>query len=177
MTYKDAFCFHTYSELSWKLPNLQSLQEFVFALGGHPIFIVAIVVISIYWFMNQKQAFTGIMLSLLLLFAIQLFGLDTYLQHDFMIYMGISILLGISIQQYLLLPIKSDKEKNEPVVTVVKFEEESAVTIPEKTQIFIPKSMEIPKRVSKPKVDFTIEVEEDKMHYDYPVEDTADFDV
>ena len=177
MNYRDAFCFQAYSGLIWKMPDLKGLQEFVFSLGSHPIFIVAIVVISIYWFMNKKQAFTGIMFSLLFLFAIQLFGLDTYLQHDFMIYMGISILLGISVQQYLRLPIKSVKEKTEPIVTVVKFEEEPAVTIPEKPQIFIPKSMEIPKRVSKPKIDFTIAVDEDKMHYDYSVEETADFDI
>ena len=116
-------------------------------------------------------------MSILFLFALQLLELDTYLQHDFMIYMGISTLLGISVQQYLMLPIKAVKEKKEPEVTVIHFEEEPAVTVPEKPQIFIPKSMEIPKRVSKPKVDFAIEVEQDKMHYDYAVDDAADFDI
>ena len=67
--------------------------------------------------------------------------------------------------------------KEEPVVTVIRFEEEPAVTVPEKPLIFIPKTMEIPKRVSKPKVDFAVEVEADKMHYDYNVEETADFDI
>ena len=166
-----------YSELTWKVPNLNDIQVFVFSLGTHPIFIVAIAVISIYWFLNKKQAFTWIMLSILFLFALQLLELDTYLQHDFIIYMGISTLLGISVQQYLMLPVKTFKAKKEPVVTVIHFEEEPAVMVPEKPQIFIPKSMEIPKRVSKPKVDFAIEVETDKMHYDYAVDDTADFDI
>lgn len=167
----------SYSELTWKIPNLEDIQAFVFSLGTHSIFIVAIAVISIYWFLNKKQAFTWIMLSILFLFALQLLELDTYLQHDFMIYMGISTLLGISVQQYLMLPVESLKAKKEPVVTVIHFEEEPAVTVPEKPQIFIPKSMEIPKRVSKPKVDFAIEVESDKMHYDYVVDDAADFDI
>ena len=57
------------------------------------------------------------------------------------------------------------------------FEDEPAVTVPEKTLIFIPKSMEIPKRVSKPKVDFALEVTDEKMHFDYNVDDTSDFDI
>ena len=177
MNYENAFFFQTYSELTWKIPNLNNIQAFVFSLGTHPIFIVAIAVISIYWFLNKKQAFTWIMSSILFLFTLQLLELDTYLQHDFMIYMGISTLLGISVQQYLMSPVDPAKAKKEPAVTVIHFEEEPAVTVPEKPQIFIPKSMEIPKRVSKPKVDFAIEVEQNKMHYDYPVEDTADFDI
>ena len=177
MNYENAFFFQTYSELTWKIPNLNNIQAFVFSLGTHPIFIVVIAVISIYWFLNKKQAFTWIMSSLLFLFTLQLLELDTYLQHDFMIYMGISTLLGISVQQYLMSPVDPAKAKKEPAVTVIHFEEEPAVTVPEKPQIFIPKSMEIPKRVSKPKVDFAIEVKSDKMHYDYVVDDTADFDI
>ena len=43
--------------------------------------------------------------------------------------------------------------------------------------IFIPTTMEIPKRVSKPKVDYALEVEADKMHYDYTVDESSDFDI
>ena len=177
MNFKDAFFFQAYSELMLKLPNFHDIREFVFSLGTHPVFIVAIIIISIYWFLSKKQAFTWIMLSVLFLFALQLLDLDGFLHHNFLIYMGISTLLGVSVQQYFVLSVDTTKEKPEPVVTVVKFDEEPAVTIPEKPQIFIPKSMEIPKRVSKPKVDFTVEVNQEKMHYDYPVKDTDDFDI
>lgn len=194
MSMSAAESFQAYPHMSWVIPEIEEVRKFIFSLGTHPIFIVAIVVISIYWFLNKKLAFTWIMLSVLYLFALQLLKLDTYLQHDFMIYMGISVLFGISIQQYLL-PERANaggvymegnpavKElgkthmKEDPVVTVVRFEDQPAVMVPEKPLIFIPKTMEIPKRVSKPKVDFAVEVEADKMHYDYAVEDTADFDV
>ena len=75
------------------------------------------------------------------------------------------------------------RKGEEPVVTVIRFDEEPAVTVPEKEApsdkplIFIPKSMEIPKRVSKPKVDFAVAVSEDRLHYDYQVDDTADYDI
>lgn len=202
MNFVEAAKFMAYTHLSLQLPDISTLQGFVFSLGTHPVFIVAIVVISIYWFLNKKQAFTWIMLSILFLFGIQLLQMDVFLQHDFMIYMGISVLLGISVQQYLsladkqapgdehdayvagtpeIVELKSDKTQTEPVVTVIRFEEEPAVTVPEKQQdkplIFIPKSMEIPKRVSKPKVDFAIEVEAEKLHFDYAVDDAADFDI
>lgn len=197
--------FTSYTHLEFTLPDIESIQNFVFSLGTHPVFIVAIVVISIYWFLQRKQAFTWIMLAVLALLGIQLWGLDMYLKHDFMIYMCISVLLGISIHQYLAMTeVKnmSDeaegtyvagvpemkelgvaRKEEEPVVTVIRFEEEPAVTVPEKEApsdkplIFIPKSMEIPKRVSKPKVDFAVEVTEDKLHFDYHVEDTADYDI
>ena len=177
MSYEDAFFFQPYFEMTWKIPSINDIQMFVFSLGTHPVFIVTIVMISIYWFLVKKQAITWTMLTILFLFALQLLGWDMYLQHDFAIFMGISTLLGISVQQYLVMADEIAKEKQEPIVTVVNFEEEPAVVVPEKPQIFIPKTMEIPKRVSKPKIDYSVEVEQDKMHYDYPVEDTVDFDV
>jgi hypothetical protein len=155
------------------VPGMNEIRAFLFSLGTHPVFIVSIVVISIYWFLHKKLAFTWIMLSVLYLFSLQLFKLDLNLQYDFMIYMCISVLLGISIQQFLIPEVK----KEEPVVTVIKFEEEPAVTVPEKSLIFIPKTMEIPKRVSKPKVDFAVEVDDEKMHFDYNVDDKSDFDI
>lgn len=177
ISYREAREFQAYEQLSLHLPKMEEIRAFTFSLGTHPIFIVVIVVISIYWFLNKKQAFDWIMLSLLYLFGIQFFSLDSYLQHDFMIYMGISILFGISVQQYLQTKPKEKRKKEEPVVTVVHFEKEPAVTIPEKPAIFIPKTMEIPKRTAKPKVDFALDVQEEQMHFDYSVDETADFDV
>ena len=194
MSFREASNFLSYPYLKLELPELEEVRAFIFSLGTHPIFIVAIVVISIYWFLNKKQAFTWIMLSILFLFGIQLLKLDTYLQHDFMIYMGISVLLGISVQQYLMTENKptgdaylfgnsaikglgKSKITEEPTVTIIHFDDEPAVTVPEKPMIFIPKTMEIPKRVSKPKVDYALEVEADKMHYDYTVDESSDFDI
>lgn len=71
-------------------------------------------------------------------------------------------------------------EADQPVVTVVNFEEEKAVVIPceeERPAIFIPKSMEIPKRVSKPKLDYSEAVAVDAMFYDMDVADLDDFDL
>lgn len=208
MDYQMAGSFHCYQGLGLALPNVQAVQDFVFHLGSHPIFMVAIAGISVYWFLDRKGPATWLMLAELFLLAVQLLKLDTYLQHDFLIYMGVILLLGISVQQYLCStdkkvsdavtdseqicdePSVSEKEKEtdgaetvdvkEPVVTVIHFDEQPAVVVQEKPAekplIFIPKTMEIPKRVSKPKVDFAIAVEESQMHYDYPVEDNADFD-
>lgn len=250
MSFQEAGNFLAYPNLTLQIPDLSNVQEFVFSLGTHPIFIVAIAAISTYWLINRRAASTRIMLGLLFLLAVQLLNLDTYLEHDFLIYMGILVLLGISIQHYLMFVDKqavscakkacdmpqgvSDSEKPyrstkqnvninrenirevnlatqdtteipdlsfisdtkingteqnsnteteaaEPVVTVIHFEEQPAVTVPEKQQdrpvIFIPKSMEIPKRVSKPKVEFAVEVTEEKMHFDYDVAENADFDI
>ncbi len=186
--YEAAF-FHSYSEMSFVLPDLNSLKSFVFSLGTHPIMVVAIVVISIYWLLNKKQVFTWIMLAILYLFGIKLLKFDTYLQHDFMIYMAISVLLGVSVKQYLSLTDRQESvlasddrqeifdEESEPVVTVVDFDAEPQTVVPEKTLIFIPKTMEIPKRISKPKVDFALQVKEEDLHYDFAVEDSADYDI
>ncbi len=183
MGYLEAFRFQSYTELVWKLPDLNGLKSFVFSLGTHPILIVAIVVISIYWLLNKKQVFTWIMLAVLYLFGIKLLKLDVYLQHDFMIYMAISSLLGVSVKQYLSLADKRETQaedaaiKPEPMITVVNFDSLPQTVIPEKPLIFIPKTMEIPKRVSKPKIDYAIEVKEEKLHFDYTVEDSADYDI
>ena len=182
MSYSEAFYFHSYPQLVLRLPDLNGLKSFVFSLGTHPVFIAAIVVISIYWLLSKKMAFTWIMLTILYLFAIKLLKLDIFLQHDFMIYMAISVLLGISVRQYLTseeesLPEYVHEEKTEPVVTVIRFEDQPQVTVPEKPAIFIPKSMEIPKRVAKPKVDYALEVKDEDLHYDYQVDESAEFDI
>lgn len=188
MRYLDAGELNGYQGLSLRLPDVDQIKEFVFGLGEHPVFIVAIVVISVYWLLEKKGPATWIMLSELFLFAVQFLKLDYYLEHDFIIYMGVMLLLGIAAEQYISyskekievideIPVKSS---DEPVVTVIHFDEEPAVVIPEKTDkslIFIPKTMEIPKRVAKPKVDFAVEVEESKLHFDYSVEENADFDI
>jgi len=191
MSFLESALFMGYTHMQYELPGLKHVKEFVFSLGTHPVFIAAIVVISIYWFLPVKQAFTWIMLAVLYLFGLQFFHLDMYLQHDFAIYMCLAVLLGISVKQYLAMTDRNEipvmeelliekhpmEEREEPVVTVIHFEEEPAVTVPEKPLIFIPKSMEIPKRVSKPKVDFALEISADKLHYDYEVDDNSDYDI
>ena len=203
MTYQEASSFLSYPYLfsDFKLPDIEGIQNFVFSLGTRPIFIVSIVAIIIYWLLQEKGAFTWIMFGTVLLLGGQFLGLDTYMSHDFFIYMSLVVMFGLSVQRYLqfagshlvdqeeltdsrdLLEITKEKtlEKEEPQVTIVRFEEAPAVTVPPKPEeeplIFIPKSMQIPKRVSKPKVDFGIEVSEDKLHFDYQVEENADFDI
>lgn len=200
---KEAVRFDCYQGLQPQVPTLERVQAFAFSLGRHPIFIVTIVIVCAYWFIAKKAAFTWILAGLLYLFSVQLLQLDTYLSHDLLIYMGILVLVGISVQEYLCAACPEAFEKElpgieykdvlgdvedvvsevatlaEPVVTVINFEEEPAVTVPEKEKplIFIPKSMDIPKRVSKPKVDYSIEIAEDKECFDYEVDDNSDFDV
>lgn len=76
--------------------------------------------------------------------------------------------------------VEPDKTcQEEPVVTFVDFDEEKAIVVPaeeEKPVIFIPKSMEIPKRTSKPKLDYSLAVAEDALFYDMDVADLDDFD-
>ena len=218
MSFAEADNFYSYANWKLQLPDINQVQKFFFDLGSHPVFIVAIVVIVTYWFMNRRHAVTWIMLGEVFLMALQLLKLDVYLKHDFLIYMGLLVLLGTSVQQFVWgtdkqeetaqkqSPINGDTtelpdlsflsdtkveaakenavpltENQEPVVTVINFDEQPAVTVCEKQQdrpvIFIPKSMEIPKRVSKPKVEFAVEVAEEKMHYDLEIEENADFDI
>lgn len=193
-----------YRGLSFRIPDWEALQDFAFSLGTHPVFIVAIVIISIYWFMADRHPFSWTMVGILYLLSLQLFGLDYYLKHDFLIYMALIVLLGIAVESYLkkdkLLKAEDnepdvfgkdfevdipadlfdlDKEE-EPVVREVRFEEEPAVEVPlkeEKPLIFIPKTMEIPKRVSKPKIDYAVDVPSGALHFDFPVDDKADFDI
>ncbi len=221
--YVTAGSLNGFTGLSLKLPELSHLKDFIFELGKHPVFMVAIAVISVYWFLEHKISATWIMSAELFLFAVQFLKLDFYLPHYFLIYMGMILLLGIAAEQFLVCSKKqicesvtrpdseaqdteADSEEKpkamcleeeigtkavaleaEPAVRVVRFEDEPAVVVPEKPAlsqnvqdkplIFIPKTMEIPKRVSKPKVDFAIEVEAEKLHYDYSVEEGADFDI
>lgn len=101
MSFRDADNFYSYSSLKLQVPDLNQIQEFFFALGKHPVFIVAIIVIITYWFLKRRQECSWIMLGVLFLFGLQLLGLDTYLQHDFLIYMGLLVLMGVSVQQYM----------------------------------------------------------------------------
>lgn len=115
MSLAEADVFYSYANLTLRIPDLAQIKEFFFGLGTHPIFIVAIAVIVSYWFVKRRQASTWVMLGVLFLFGVQLFELDTYMQHDFLIYMGVIVLLGLSIQQYLQAEVnqtaKSVKEK------------------------------------------------------------------
>lgn len=193
MSFALSGSFNCYQGLTVHFPDLERLKEFIFRLGVHPVFIVAIVVISVYWFLENKTTTSWIMLGIIYLFGLQLLGLDYYLNHDFIIYIGIILLLGIAAGQFLDIrkdtaeinmqaqDVNSNTELDfkEPVVQMINFDEQPAVVIEEKERplIYIPKTMEIPKRVSKPKVDFAVEVEEAKMHFDIPVEENSDFDI
>lgn len=218
MSFAEADNFYGCVDWKMQMPDIHQIQEFFFELGSHPVFIVAIVVIVTYWFMNRRLAVTWIMLGVLFFMTLQLLKLDVYLKHDFLIYMGLLVLLGTSVQQFVWgidkqeetdkkqSPVNGDTtelpnlsflsdmkvevskensvpftEDQEPVVTVINFDEQPAVTVEEKQQvrpvIFIPKSMEIPKRISKPKVEFAVEVADEKMHYDLEIEENADFDI
>jgi hypothetical protein len=129
------------------------------------------------------------MTAILYLLGLKILHLDFYMQHDFLIYAGLLMLLGMTLREAVAVKkVEATNLKSQavtlqemPVVTVVHFEEESAVTVPEKQEekpvIFIPKSMEIPKRISKPKVEFAIEVAEENMPYDVTIDDNADFDI
>lgn len=180
---------YAYENLTWKIPDLTQLKAFVFDLGTHPIFILSIVTIVTYWFFKTRSVCVLIMAAILFLFGVKVLGLDAYMQHDFLSYVGLLMLFGLTLREAV--SAKSTKEQMQqkaegvlaepPIVTVVRFEEEAAVVVPEKQKekpaIYIPKSMEIPKRISKPKVEYAIDVAEEKMHYDVKIDDNADFDI
>lgn len=181
MDLDSALLLNSYSRLSFDLPAPDTVKAFLFSLGNHPIFIASIVVIAVYWLLNKKRIFNWIMFMELALLTVQLLGLDMYMAHDFMIYVGIMVLLGISAKQYLVYQEEKAAQIDYTVQTF-DFEAEDAVTVPahgeeEKPLIFIPKSMEIPRRVSKPKIDFAMEVAEKDLHFDVPVSEDADYDL
>lgn len=103
--------------------------------------------------------------------------------------LGVVSFFFVSIIKALLkMKKKSDASlphitESEPVVTVVKFEEQEAVEVPNMTQtdekplIFIPKTFETPKRVAKPKVDFAVEVPEEQLCFDLDISEQTDFDI
>ncbi len=227
ISFAEAGRFHAYHGLAIPWIDLEHIKGFVFDLGTQPVFLVAIVVISVYWFIPKRSIMTWMIIGELFLLAIRFLKLDFYLSHQFLIGMGLALMLGIAAEQFLEASrVKREKpaltemdrrHREEPSVTVVRFEDRPAVTVPEKGAvdlhmedtielpkieeihieeirfegtianqdevskerplIFIPKSMEIPKRVSKPKLDYTIEVEEEKLHYDFAVAENADFDI
>lgn len=174
-----------YTKTVFQIPELIQIKEFIFDLGTHPVFMVSIITIVTFWFLKTRGICTWIMAGIMYLLVLKIFKMDVYMQHDFLIYAGLLMLLGMSFREAAAINnIKKETARIQdevPVVTVVCFEEESAVTVPEKQEekpaIFIPKSMEIPKRISKPKVEFAIEVAEEKMHYDVNIDDNADFDI
>ena len=174
-----------YTKTVFQIPELIQIKEFIFDLGTHPVFMVSIITIVTFWLLKTRGICTWIMAGIMYLLVLKIFKMDVYMQHDFLIYAGLLMLLGMSFREAAAINnIKKETARIQdevPVVTVVCFEEESAVTVPEKQEekpaIFIPKSMEIPKRISKPKVEFAIEVAEEKMHYDVNIDDNADFDI
>jgi hypothetical protein len=179
-----------YTNHTFQIPGLTQLKAFVFELGTHPVFMVSIVTIVIFWFLNARGICSWIMAGILYLLGLKIFQLDSYMQHDFLIYAGLLMLFGMTLRESVAISnIKKGEVQNviqvklqePPVVKVVYFEEEPAVTVLEKQEekpvIFIPKTMEIPKRISKPKVEFAIEVAEENMHYDVKIDDNADFDI
>ncbi len=172
-----------YIKHTLQIPELIHLKAFVFELGTHPVFMVSIVTIVTFWFFKARGICSWIMTGILYLLVLKIFQLDFYMQHDFLIYVGLLMLFGMTLREAVAISSATKEEvvvQETPVVTVVHFEKESAVTVPEREEkpvIFIPKSMEIPKRISKPKVEFTIEVSEEDMHYDVTIDDNADFDI
>ena len=174
-----------YTKYVFRITELIHIKAFVFELGTHPVFMVSIITIVSFWFFKARGICTWIMAGILYLLGLKILELDVYMDHDFLIYAGLLMLLGMTLREAVAMSnVKKEEVKireESPVVTVVCFDEEEAVTVPEKQEekpvIFIPKSMEIPKRISKPKVEFAIEVAEENMHYDVNVDDNADFDL
>ncbi len=189
--------FNSFYHLKPVVPTVETLKAFVVSFAAQPILIIFAFMIFRYWFIKNKSIVTWLLLETIYVFLLKIFSLDTYLSHDFLIYMlllmsaGIGVynlLLMISTKTVLISPKVSDTE---PRVTVIEFEKEEAVVVSaletpqpvihaeesERPLIFIPKTFETPKRISKPKIDFEMEVEEDKNCYDVEVSEQADFDI
>jgi len=155
---------------------------------------VVFIIATFVWFCAIKKLFRSVIASLLLTVCIFLpLGLVLAITlNPFVLWLllfGIVCLCIISCIKWLLksranvqsLPDASLEQntQNEPVVTVVNFDDEQPVVVPVKDEqpvIFIPKSMEIPKRTSKPKLDFAYEVAVSEMFYDIDPPPQDDFD-
>ncbi len=176
--------FNSYYGLKIVLPTIETLKVFMLDLVKNPLFLVFIVTFCVYWFVANKRIVTWLIVAIFYLLLLEVLKLDTYLSHDFLIYMLLITLVGIIVCKLLLriyeqgsAHVTCDKTGEEPEITIVKFEDEEAVEVPEKPLIFIPKSFETPKRISKPKIDFEIDVAPDKNCYDVEVPEQADFDI
>lgn len=122
---QEALQMQSYNGLFFTLPTSEGIHAYLWKLGEHRIFILSAVVTTAYWFLRHRRAITYMMAEILFLLGIQFFGLDTYMKHDFLIYMSLLALTGMTLKQYF-----KKYEVKEPDVTVVHFEEQHIVEVP-----------------------------------------------
>ena len=158
-------------------------------IGHFIIFLLAIVV----WFLTIKKLFKGIVVSLVTTVCIfvplgALIGVHLNPFVLWLLFFGIVTFIIVCCFKSLFgdnmkqtnsekMPLE-ETNTEEPVVTVVNFDEENAVVVPEEERpaIFIPKSMTIPKRKAKPKVDYNEAFAEHHLFYDVDPPENDDYD-
>lgn len=172
----DAVRLQSRQGLAFTFPDKAFWHRYAARFDMQPAFLPAVLVILAYWFIRTRKVLTYTMGAVLYLFAVQFLQLDLYMEHDFLIYMLLLVLTGMTWKRYF-----QAYKTEEPVVTVVHFEEQPVVEVPPISEkapaIFMPKSLTIPKRTPKAKIDYEVEVQEEQLHFDVPVEENADFDV
>lgn len=179
----------------YQMPQFAQLQKFFFELGSHPVFVTAIAAICVFWLLQKRSGCAWIMTAILYLLFLQLMGWNTYMQHDFWIYTGLVTLFGLSLQQSIfeehisvskeqdVVEEEEDDFLNDKSMVVVTFEQEPTESVAKEAPVveqvvYVPKNMEFPKRASKPKIEYAIEVPEENMHFDVSEETTQkDYDI
>lgn len=179
----------------YQMPQLAQLQRFFFELGSHSVFVTAIAAVCVFWLLQKRSGCAWIMTAILYLLFLQLMGWNTYMQHDFWIYTGLVTLFGLSLQQSIfeehisvskeqdVVEEEEDDFLNDKSMVVVTFEQEPTESVAKEAPVveqvvYVPKNMEFPKRASKPKIEYAIEVPEENMHFDVSEETTQkDYDI
>lgn len=124
---QEVLQMQSYNGLSFIFPTSERIHAYLLQLGEHRIFILSAVVIAAYWFLRHRRAVTYMMAEILFLFGIQFLGLDTYMKHDFLIYMSLLALTGMTLKQYF-----KRYEFKEPDVTMIHFEEQHIIEVPKR---------------------------------------------
>lgn len=166
--------------------------HFVCRVFGNDYFVCSIVhfvliaLAMLVWYFALKKLLGAIVSLLLFACAMLLpFSIKATISCNpialFLLFGGILVYIIITCVLTIVQIVRSKQSAaEEPVITVVNFDEEKAVSVPayeeEKPLIFIPKSMKIPKREAKPKLDYSLAVAEDALFYDVDVEQNDDYD-
>ncbi len=158
-------------------------------IGHFIVFLLAAVV----WFCVIRKLFKNIIVSVVLTVCIfvplgALIGVHLNPFVLWLLFFGIVLFIVVSCFKSLFvnnltehvydeMPIE-ETSVEEPVVTVVNFDDENAVVVPEEERpaIFIPKSMTIPKRKAKPKLDYNEAFAEHHLFYDVDPPENDDYD-
>ncbi|MFI3237933.1 MAG: hypothetical protein R3Y47_07860 [Lachnospiraceae bacterium] len=147
-----------------------SLEGLLYLLGQEYILCILIIPVLTYSWNSNKLKMSSLMLMIMLCIVSEAFGVYTDMPYEYILQLLCAVLFMMSLQLYLEPIEQTAKGAVTQDANLQKVEEKPI-------EIFIPKQMDIPKRVEKPKLDYAEETSTMVMDFDVDVDVSAGYDI